>query len=134
MRLLLDMGHVVLRGACAALLLAAAAPAAQANWLSRIGREAGETGTQAAKLGVGGLDRAAAHVKALPVRPRALHLLRMRRPKATGSSSTATARSSPPGRRPSCSAPCRRCCPGARGDSKLAIYLSEDTVFGDRAC
>ena len=67
MQLLLDIGHLALRAACAALLLAAAAPVAQANWYSKLVREAGEAGTKAAKHGVGGLDRAAAHLKALPV-------------------------------------------------------------------
>lgn len=61
------------RGAIAAglalVLAALAAAPSEANWLSRLARgagEAGEVGGRAASHGISALDRAAAHIKALP--------------------------------------------------------------------
>ena len=69
----LTIGHL-LRLACLALLLAVGVAGAQANWLSRLGRlgaEVGEVAPAAGKLGAGklgivDLERAATHIRTLP--------------------------------------------------------------------
>ena len=70
----LTIGHVLLRFGCMALLLAIGVASAQANWLSRLGRlgaEVGEVAPAAGKLGAGklgivDLERAATHIRTLP--------------------------------------------------------------------
>ena len=138
MRLALAIGHALLRGACAALLLAVSVPSAQANWLSKLAREAGEAGEAAgargaARLGAAGLDRAAAHIKALPAAPKASVLAAHAIPEGhwkfvnrdgevfTAGTSEELKRAVP------------TLLPDANPDTRLAIYLSEETVFGDRA-
>ncbi len=66
MPLIAAIGSAAIRSAFAAVLLAASIPVAQANWFLKITREAGEAGTKTARSGVAVLDRAAAHIKALP--------------------------------------------------------------------
>ena len=64
----------LLRLACVALLLAVGVAGAQANWLSRLGRIGAEVGDAApaagklgtAKLGIVDLERAATHIRTLP--------------------------------------------------------------------
>ena len=54
------IGHAVMRGTCSALLLASAAPAAQANWLAKLARGAGEAGSEATRfeaIGLGARSR-----------------------------------------------------------------------------
>jgi hypothetical protein len=129
--------HAIWRGACAALLLAVAAPVAQANWLTRLVREAGDAGTDAAtrvaRYGVAGLDRAAAHVKALPSAGKVSVLAAHATPEGhwkfvnrdgevfTAGTPEELARAVP------------TLLPDAPRDAKLALYLTEDTVFGERA-
>ena len=60
------IGHAVMRGTCSALLLASAAPAAQANWLAKLARGAGEAGSEATRFEAIGLARAAAYLERLP--------------------------------------------------------------------
>ncbi len=70
----MTIGHALLRLACAALLLAVGVAGAQANWLSRlghIGAEVGDAAPAAGKLGAGklgivDLERAATHIRTLP--------------------------------------------------------------------
>jgi hypothetical protein len=130
----LTIGHTVLRGTCAALLLAVAVPAAHANWLTKIAREGGEVGTRAARHGAGALDSAAAHVKALPA--------------PTGKAAALAAHATPEGHwkfvnregevfTAGTADELKRAVPtllpDAADDAKLTLYLSEDTVFGERA-
>lgn len=134
MQLAFTIGHAVLRGTCVALLLAAAAPVAHANWLAKIAREAGEVGTKAARHGAGALDSAAAHVKALPA--------------ATGKAAALAAHATPEGHWKfvnrdgeiftagtvdEMKRAVPTLLPDAAGDARLTLYLSEDTVFGERA-
>ena len=133
MQLLLDMGHVALRGACAALLLAAAVPVAHANWLSRIGREVGEAGTHGARLGAGALDRAAAYVKSLPPPAEGAALAAHATPEGHWKFANRDGEVFTAGTPAELQRAVPTLLPQAPRGSKLAIYLSEDTVFGDRA-
>jgi hypothetical protein len=119
------------------LTAAAATDAIAFGWLSRIAREAGEAGGSAAmkagKTGIGALDNAAAHVAALPklangtalaahVTPeghwkfvnREGHVFTAATPEELARVGTALAPEAAPG-------------------GKLSLYLSEDTVFKQRA-
>ena len=80
MHLAWAIGHALMRGACAALLLASAAPAAQANWLAKLAARRGGRGggSEAARFGAVGLERAAAHIERLPADGEGL---RARRPR-----------------------------------------------------
>jgi len=129
------IGHAMLRAGCAALLLAAAVPVAQANWLSRlsrIGAEVGEVAPKAGRIGVVELERAAAHIKTLPA----------------GNGAALAAHATPEGHwkfvnrdgdvfTAATPEELQRVVPTLLPDtapgSKLGIYLSEDMLFGERA-
>jgi hypothetical protein len=141
MQLALAMGHALLRGSCAALLLASSIPSAHANWLSRLARVAGEAGevgaTGAARtagsLGAAGFDGAAALVKTLPSGPKAAALAAHATPEGhwkfvnrdgevfTAATPEELKRAVP------------ILLPEASPGSSLSLYLSEETVFGERA-
>jgi len=126
------IGHAVMRGACGALLLASAAPAAQANWLARLVRGAGEAGSEATRFEAIGLERAAAYIERLP---------------ATAQGSALAAHATPEGHwkfvnragdvyTAGTPEELKRAVPTLlpdAADGKLSLYLDEDTVFGDRA-
>ena len=137
MQLVLEFNHAVLRGVCAALLIAVAAPVAQANWLTRLAREAGEAGsgaaTRAAKYGVGGLDRAAAHVKALPSATKGAVLAAHATPEGHWKFVNRDGEVFTAGTPDELSRAVPTLLPDAPSDAKLALYLTEDTVFGERA-
>src|SRR4029079_3102144 len=139
MHLALAIGHALLRSSCAALLLAASIPAAQANWLSRLGRIGAEVGEGApaagkmGKLGVVELERAAAHIRSLPTGAKgavlAAHatpeghwkfvnresdVFTAGKPEEVQHTFTTLLRDAPPG-------------------GNLGIFLSGDTLFRDRA-
>ncbi len=137
MQLVLEFNHAVLRGVCAALLLAAAAPVAQANWLTRLAREAGEAGsgaaTRAARYGVGGLDRAAAHVKALPSAAKGAVLAAHATPEGHWKFVNREGEIFTAGTPDELKRAVPTLLPDAPGDAKLALYLTEDTVFRERA-
>lgn len=131
MQLVFEFTHALVRGTCAAVLLASAASAAQANWLTKLAREAGEAGTHAPRLGAG-LERAASHIRALP---------------ATGGDRILAAHVTPEGHwkfvnregevfTAGNSAEMQRAVPTLlpeAGDGRLTFYLSEDSLFGERA-
>lgn len=128
-------GHNLMRACCAALLLAAAVPAAQAEWLSRlarVGAEVGEVAPKAGRLGIVDLERAATHIRALP----------------PSSGAALAAHATPEGHWKfvnrdgevfTAATPeelqrvLPTLLPEAAPGSKLGIYLSEETLFGDRA-
>ncbi len=137
MRLVLEFNHAVLRGVCAALLVAAAPPVAQANWLTRLAREAGEAGgtaaTRAAKYGIGGLDRAAAHIKALPATAKSVALAAHATPEGHWKFVNRDGDVFTAGTPDELTRAVPTLLPDAPSDAKLALYLTEDTVFGERA-
>lgn len=126
--------------AFAAVLLALAAhlawpPPAAANWLTKIAREAGETGTKVGKLGLGAIDNAASHIKALPHVEKGAALAAHATPEGhwqfvnrSGEVYTAGTPAEM-GRFVSTLAPEF----AKSGEGRLALYLSEDTVFAQRA-
>lgn len=132
----LAIGHALLRTGCAALLLATAVPAAQANWLSRlsrIGTDVGEVAPKAGRLGVAELEGAATYIRTLP---------------GTGSGAALAAHATPEGHWKfvnrdgdvfTAGTPeelqrvVPMLLPETAPGSKLGIYLSEETLFGDRA-
>jgi hypothetical protein len=133
MQLALAIGHAVLRGTCAALLLAAAAPVAQANWLAKLAREAGEAGGKAARYGVGGLDRAAAHIKALPASAKGAALAAHATPEGHWKFVNREGEVFTAGTPAELERAIPTLLPDASPDGRLTIYLTEDTVFGERA-
>jgi hypothetical protein len=119
-------------GLAIAVLLPAAV--AQADWLSKIVGAAEHAGSRTAKLGSGGLDRAAAHVKALP--------------RATGGGAVLAAQATQEGHwrfvnragetlTAGTPEEMKRVAalllPEAKGSVKLSLYVTEDTVFLYRA-
>jgi len=133
MELALAIGHTLMRGTCAALLLAATAPVAQANWLTKFAREAGEAGSKAARYGVGGLDRAAAHIKALPAAAKGATLAAHATPEGHWKFVNRQGDVFTAGTPDELQRAVPTLLPGAGADAKLTIYLTEDTVFGERA-
>jgi len=133
MQLFAAIGSTVRRSILFALLFAAAISAAQANWFSKFAREAGEAGTKTAKYGAGGLDQAAAYIKALP---------------ATGKGAALAAHATPEGHWKFVNRDGELFTAGTPGEleravptllpekvsnTKLTIYLTEETIFGERA-
>jgi len=137
MQLVHEFNHALLRGMCAALLVAAAAPAAQANWLARLAREAGEAGgsaaTRAARYGISGLDRTAAYVKALPSASKGAVLAAHATPEGHWKFVNREGEVFTAGTPDELRRAVPTLLPDAPSDAKLALYLTEDTVFGERA-
>jgi hypothetical protein len=119
-----------------ALTSAMLAGTADANWLTRLGRgaaEVGEAGTAASKLGLGAAQHAAEYVARLPKAAKGPALAAHATPEGhwkfinregdvfTAASPDELARVG------------TALAPEAATDGKLALYLSEDTVFAERA-
>jgi hypothetical protein len=137
MQVALQFNHAVLRAICAALLLALAPPLAQANWLARLAREAGEAGsgaaTRAARHGIAGLDRAAAHIKVLPTGGKGAVLAAHATPEGHWKFVNREGEVFTAGTPDELQRAVPTLLPDAPKDAKLSLYLSEDTVFGERA-
>jgi hypothetical protein len=133
MQLVLEFSHWLLRGACAAMLLAVAVPAAQANWLTKLAREADEVGTTAARSGIGSLDRAAAHLKALPVAGNGVALAAHATPEGHWKFVNRAGEVFTAGTPDELTRAVPTLLPDAAADARLTLYLTEDTVFGQRA-
>ncbi len=110
------------------------ANAAEAGWLSKIIGAAEHTGGRAVRHGVGSLDNVAAHIKALPHKPDSHVLAVGATPEGhwrfiNRAGETITAASPEELRRALAIV-----APEAAGaESKLALYLAEDTAFRHRA-
>jgi hypothetical protein len=145
MQIVADIALWFLRGVCALNLFAGApgyfaaglapgllilSPApAQANWLTKLARGAGET----ARSGARGLERASAHLSSLPVTASGAALAAHATPEghwqfANRAGDVFTAGTPDELRRV-----VPTLLPDATGTSKLALYLSEESIFGDRA-
>jgi len=132
MQLLVAIGYAALRSMLAAALLAASIPVAQAYWFSENAREAGEAGTKSSKYGVGGLDRAAAHIKALPPAVKGATLAAHATPEGHWKFVNREGEVFTAGTPDELERAVPTLLPQKAGDTKLTIYLTEDTVFGDR--
>ncbi len=132
-----DIARIFVRAVAIASMMVAAVPDARANWLTHILKEAGETGGKAGGHGathLGPVGKAAAHLKSLPDSPNGAlaahatpegHWQFVNREGQTFTAGTPDEM----GRvLPSLS-------PGvaATGETKLTLYLSEDSVFMNRA-
>ena len=110
------------------------AGAAEASWLSKVIGAADNAGNRAVRHGTGSLDNVAAHIKALPHKPDSHTLAVSATPEGhwrftNRAGETITAASPEELRRALAIV-----APGAAGaEGKLALYLSEDTVFRHRA-
>ncbi len=137
MQVVLEFNHAIWRGVCAALLVAVAAPVAQAHWLARLAREAGEVGggaaTRAARYGVAGLDRAAAYIKALPSAGEGAVLAAHATPEGHWKFVNREGDVFTAGTPDELKRAVPTLLPDAASNTKLALYLTEDTVFGERA-
>lgn len=129
----LAIGHNFLRGLCAAVLIAVSAASAQANWLTKIAREAGELGTSAARHGISGLDRAALHLKALPKAGGGGALAAHATPEGHWKFVNRDGEIFTAGTPDELKLAVPTLLPDAAADAKLTLYLSEGTVFKQRA-
>lgn len=130
--------RVAVLGALLALAASALVPfAANANWLTKLAREAGEAGGSGAgkvgKLGLGTLDNAATHIRTLPDTARRVVLAaeataegHWRFVNRAGEVFTA-------GTPDEMGRIVQALAPDKAGDSRLALYLSEEAAFGPRA-
>ena len=126
------IGHAVMRGSCAALLLASAAPAAQANWLAKLARGAGEAGSEATRFGAVGLERATAVLERLPATAKGYALAAHATPEGHWKFVNREGEVFTAGTPDELKRAVPTLLPEAAADAKLAFYLDEDTVFGDR--
>lgn len=136
MHLTLAIGHTLMRASCAALLLAAAAQSAQANWLSRlsrIGAEVGAAGTKAGRLGIVELERAAAHIKTLPTGAKGAVLAAHATPEGHWKFVNREGEVFTAGTPEELQRVVPTLLPEAAPGGEHGIYLSEDTLFRDRA-
>jgi hypothetical protein len=126
------IGHAVMRGTAAVLLVALAAPAAQANWLSELAR-AGKVGSEATRLEVMGLGRAAAYLERLPATATGSALAAHLTPEGHWKFVNREGEVFTAGTPEELKRAVPTLLPEVATDGKLAVYLDEDTVFGDRA-
>ncbi len=127
------IGHSVMRGTCAALLLASAAPAAQASWLAKLARGAGEAGSEATRFEAIGLERAAAYLERLPATAKGSALAAHATPEGHWKFVNRDGEVFTAGTPDELKRAVPTLLPEAAGGGRLAIYLDEETVFGDRA-
>jgi hypothetical protein len=136
MRLSLTHRYVLI---CAALLLAAAAPSAHANWLSRLGRigsevgEVGAAGGKAARIGIVELERAAAHIKSLAPTKGGAVLAAHATPEGHWKFVNRDGEVFTAGTPEELARVVPALLPDTAPGSRLGIYLSEDTLYRDRA-
>jgi hypothetical protein len=119
----------------AALGMAGAMPAG-ANWLSRLARgtgEAGEAGVKAGKLGLGALDSAASYVAKLPPPAKGVALAAHATPEGHWKFVNREGEVFTAGNADELSRVTGTLAPELPADGKLSLYLSEDTVFRERA-
>lgn len=129
----LAIGRILLHGICAGVLLASTLSAAHAEWLSRltrIGAEVGGAGSKA-RLGVVELERAVAHLRNLPAKGAALsaHVTQEGHWKFANREGEVFTAASP--QEMARVAP--TLLPDAPAGQRLDLYLSEATLFADRA-
>ena len=133
MPLIAAIGSAAIRSAFAAVLLAASNPVAQANWFLKITREVGEAGAKTARSGVAVLDRAAAHIMALPPTAKGATLAAHATPEGHWKFVNRNGDVFTAGTPDELKRVVPTLLPEKASDTKLTIYLTEDTVFGERA-
>ncbi|MEI9901609.1 MAG: hypothetical protein WDN31_17530 [Hyphomicrobium sp.] len=128
--------HILMRVGCAVLLLAAAAAAAQANWLSRLSRigaeDVGAVASKTGRIGIVELERAAEHIRSLPASSGAA-LAAHATPEGHWKFVNRNGDVFTAGTPEELQRVLPTLLPETTPGSKLGIYLSEDTLFGERA-
>lgn len=123
-------------GVLALVVVAPLSTPSGAGWLSRIVREAAETGggvaSKAGKTGIGALDDAAAHVAALPKLPSATALAAHVTPEGHWKFANREGQVFTAATPEELARVGTALAPEAAPGGKLALYLSEDTVFAQR--
>ncbi|MEO8420702.1 MAG: hypothetical protein ABI457_05865 [Hyphomicrobium sp.] len=133
--------RALLQMSCTALLLGASMPVAQANWLSRLGRigaEVGEVAPAAGKLGTGKigvveLELAATHIRSLPAGAKGAVLAAHATPEGHWKFANRDGDVFTAGTPEELQRVVPTLLPDATPGGSLGIYLSEDTLFADRA-
>lgn len=123
-------------GFVALLLSVSPALMADAGWLSRLGRgaaEVGEAGAKAGKYGIAALDNAAEFVAKLPPMAKGVPLAAHATPEGHWKFVNKDGDVFTAGTADELSRVTATLAPSLGADGKLALYLSEDTVFGQRA-
>ncbi len=136
MRLTFATGQLLVRvAACAALLFAVAATAAQAGWLSRLGRiggEAGGVGAKATRIAIADLELAAAHLRTLPAEARGTALAAHATPEGHWKFVNRDGEVFTAGTPGELQRAVPTLLPQSTPGSRLDIYLGGETVFRDR--
>ena len=109
---------------------------ARANWLTHLLKESGETGRHAGKLakhGIEGLDNAAALVAKLPASASGLPMAAHVTAEGHWTFVNKAGQTFTAGTAEEMTRVTKALAPDAASDSKLSLYLSEETVFGESA-
>jgi hypothetical protein len=136
MHLALANGRALLRLSCLALLLITSVGVAEANWLSRLGRigaEVGETGVRAGKIGVVELERGAALIRTLPAGTKGSVLAAHATPEGHWKFVNRDGEVFTAGTPEELQRVVPTLLPDAAPGGSLGVYLSEETLFADRA-
>lgn len=124
-------------GLMALAVVAALATPSGAGWLSRVVREAAESGggvaSKVGKTGIGSLDNAAAHVAALPKLPGATALAAHVTPEGHWKFANREGQVFTAATPDELARVGTALAPDAAPGGRVALYLSEDTVFAQRA-
>jgi len=131
-----DPAHLTAIAVLAVALGVTGALPAGANWLSRLARgagEAGEVGVTAGKLGLGALDGAASYIAKLPPLGKGAALAAHATPEGHWKFVNREGEVFTAGNADELSRVTSTLAPELSADGKLALYLSEDTVFRERA-
>ena len=130
------MGRLPSFAVLVALVIAGAVTPAEANWLTRIGRgatEIGEGGAKLGKLGLGAIDNAASYVARLPAPAKGAALAAHATPEGHWKFVNREGEVFTAGNAAELGRVTEVLAPGLGSDGRLALYLSEDTIFLDRA-
>lgn len=125
-----------LAGALALIVVSLFGNAAHANWLTRLGRgaaEVGEAGSAAGKLGIGALEGAAGYVAKLPKAAKGAALAAHATPEGHWKFVNREGEVFTAGSADELARVGKMLAPDAAAGEKLTLYLSEDTVFAERA-
>ncbi len=130
------MGRLPSFAVLVALVIAGAVTPAEANWLTRIGRgatEIGEGGAKLGKLGLGAIDNAASYVARLPAPAKGAALAAHATPEGHWKFVNREGEVFTAGNAAELGRVTEVLAPGLGSDGRLALYLSEDTIFLERA-
>jgi hypothetical protein len=117
----------------AALISTASPEPAQANWLSKVVGAAEQAGARAPKLGLGALDHAVAHIKSLPAKAEGAALAAQATQEGHWRFVNRAGETFTAGTPEELKRVAGVLLPDAAADVKLSLYLTEATIFQNRA-